>query len=157
MTILEGKTAIVTGSSRGIGRAIALRLAKDGARVVVCSRTAEDLDGVVREITASVRESRIACARFAGAECRGPHCGLRIEGVRPPRHRRQQCRSHTPWRVRQAYRRRLGRQFRPEILWSGAPDARRLASLCRRMPVPCCLFQGPVEGRRVRSSRQVAR
>ena len=33
--ILEGKTAIVTGSSRGIGRAIALRFAADGAKVTV--------------------------------------------------------------------------------------------------------------------------
>jgi len=52
MAILEGKTAIVTGSSRGIGRAIAQRLAKEGARVVVCARTAAALDDVVREIMA---------------------------------------------------------------------------------------------------------
>src|SRR5262245_58064990 len=51
MPVLQGKTAIVTGSSRGIGRAIAMRLAKDGARVVVCARTADALEQVVREIT----------------------------------------------------------------------------------------------------------
>src|SRR5262245_23599120 len=52
MSNLDGKVAIVTGSSRGIGRAIALRLARDGARVVVCARSEDALESVVREITA---------------------------------------------------------------------------------------------------------
>lgn len=47
---LEGKIAIVTGGSRGIGRAIALRLAQDGAALVLAARTAEDLSKVAAEI-----------------------------------------------------------------------------------------------------------
>jgi NAD(P)-dependent dehydrogenase (short-subunit alcohol dehydrogenase family) len=47
---LEGKVAIVTGASRGIGRAIALRLAQDGATLVLASRTAGDLENVASEI-----------------------------------------------------------------------------------------------------------
>jgi NAD(P)-dependent dehydrogenase (short-subunit alcohol dehydrogenase family) len=44
------KTAVVTGASRGIGRAIALRLARDGARVVLCARDRDALDEAIREI-----------------------------------------------------------------------------------------------------------
>lgn len=42
MATLEGKTLFVTGASRGIGLAIALRAAKDGANVVVAAKTTED-------------------------------------------------------------------------------------------------------------------
>jgi 3-oxoacyl-[acyl-carrier protein] reductase len=41
---LEGKTALVTGSSRGIGRAIALGLAREGCRVALSSRGGPDLE-----------------------------------------------------------------------------------------------------------------
>jgi NAD(P)-dependent dehydrogenase (short-subunit alcohol dehydrogenase family) len=47
---LHGKTAVITGSSRGIGKAIALRMAEHGARVVVSSRKIEACEAVVREI-----------------------------------------------------------------------------------------------------------
>jgi len=47
---LEGKVAIITGASRGIGRAIALRLAQDGATVVLAARTQATLDKVASEI-----------------------------------------------------------------------------------------------------------
>ncbi len=50
---LEGKIAIVTGASRGIGRAIALRLAEDGATLVLAARTAADLEKVAAKITAA--------------------------------------------------------------------------------------------------------
>lgn len=50
---LNGKTALVTGASRGIGRAIALRLAEDGANVaVIYAGCADKAEAVVNEITA---------------------------------------------------------------------------------------------------------
>ena len=41
---LKGKTALVTGASEGIGRAIAWRLAEEGVRVAICARTASKLE-----------------------------------------------------------------------------------------------------------------
>ena len=50
---LKGKTAIVTGSARGIGEGIALVLAREGANVVVNSRKAKECEGVVQKIVSS--------------------------------------------------------------------------------------------------------
>ena len=50
---LSDKVAIITGSSRGIGRAIALRMAQHGAKVVVTSRKAEACEKVAAEIRAA--------------------------------------------------------------------------------------------------------
>jgi NAD(P)-dependent dehydrogenase (short-subunit alcohol dehydrogenase family) len=49
---LTDKVALITGSSRGIGRAIALRMAEHGARVVISSRKMDACDAVAREINA---------------------------------------------------------------------------------------------------------
>ncbi len=51
--ILEGKAAVVTGSSRGIGRCVALALAAEGASVVVNGRTPEAVEAVVSELTST--------------------------------------------------------------------------------------------------------
>jgi meso-butanediol dehydrogenase/(S,S)-butanediol dehydrogenase/diacetyl reductase len=50
---LQGKTAIVTGGARGIGRAIALQLARDGASVLVTDLNEAGAKGVEKEITAA--------------------------------------------------------------------------------------------------------
>jgi NAD(P)-dependent dehydrogenase (short-subunit alcohol dehydrogenase family) len=55
---LTEKTAIITGSSRGIGRAIAERLAEHGARVVISSRKAGPCDEVAADINARYGEGR---------------------------------------------------------------------------------------------------
>ena len=47
---LQGKYALVTGGSRGIGKAIARELAREGADVVIASRTMSDLEQTAREI-----------------------------------------------------------------------------------------------------------
>ena len=57
MSQLENQVAVVTGASRGIGRAIALRFAQAGADVVVVSRTVENSEKTAAEIRALGRKA----------------------------------------------------------------------------------------------------
>jgi 3-oxoacyl-[acyl-carrier protein] reductase len=61
--IEEGRVAIVTGGTRGIGRAIALRLAAEGANVAVSYRSNDD---AAEETAEAVRAAGVACEVFKG-------------------------------------------------------------------------------------------
>jgi 3-oxoacyl-[acyl-carrier protein] reductase len=72
MSNLNGKTALVTGASRGIGRAIALALAKAGARVLVHYGNAEQAaDSVVEAIRSAGGSAEKVAADLRAAD--GPH------------------------------------------------------------------------------------
>jgi NAD(P)-dependent dehydrogenase (short-subunit alcohol dehydrogenase family) len=63
---LQDKIAIVTGASRGIGRAIAGLFAREGASVVICGRKQDSLDQVARELNDAFEGRIIAIACHVG-------------------------------------------------------------------------------------------
>jgi NAD(P)-dependent dehydrogenase (short-subunit alcohol dehydrogenase family) len=74
-TGLAGKTALVTGASRGIGRAIAFALAGEGANVVLSSRRQDSLDAVAAEIVAAYPKAKVlAKAAHVGEPAQATAC-----------------------------------------------------------------------------------
>jgi 3-oxoacyl-[acyl-carrier protein] reductase len=72
MTMLSGKTALVTGASRGIGRARALALAQAGAQVIVhYGRGAAEAEAVVKQIRDAGGQAQSVAADMAAPD--GPH------------------------------------------------------------------------------------
>lgn len=62
MGLLDGKTAVITGSTRGLGLAIAQSYAREGAAIVVASRSAKAVDATVEALQANgARAAGVAC------------------------------------------------------------------------------------------------
>ena len=72
--VLAGKVAVVTGASRGIGEAIALRYAQEGAKVIVSARTVEEGDHILEGSINSV----VKKIKAAGGEAHAVRCDLAI-------------------------------------------------------------------------------
>ena len=79
MGLLDGKVALVTGGSRGIGRAIALRLGQEGADVAVCARNVEAAGEVASEIVGLGRKCLVRACDVADAEQAGALIASTIE------------------------------------------------------------------------------
>src|SRR5579864_6348216 len=62
LMLLENKVALITGSGRGIGRAMALLFAKEGASVFLTSRTEKEIASVAKEIAAGGGRAEFATA-----------------------------------------------------------------------------------------------
>lgn len=71
MTSLSGQVAVVTGASQGIGRGIAVALARQGCRIAICARTADRLEqtaAIIRDMGGDVLSEVVDVSREADVE-----------------------------------------------------------------------------------------
>lgn len=66
--LLQGKNALITGAGRGIGRAVAIALAKEGVNVGLLARSEENLKAVAKEVEAEGVKAVIATADVSSYE-----------------------------------------------------------------------------------------
>jgi 3-oxoacyl-[acyl-carrier protein] reductase len=77
MSVLTGRVALVTGASRGIGRAVALELARRGSLVGIVARSGDDLDSLAEQISALGARVASSVADVAVAvECEAAHASI---------------------------------------------------------------------------------
>ena len=87
MATLRGKTLFITGASRGIGLAIALRAARDGANIAIAAKTAEPHPKLEGTIYTAAEQIEKAGGKALPLVCdiRDEDAGARRPSTRPPR------------------------------------------------------------------------
>ena len=83
MTVLKGRSILITGASRGLGRALCLRLASLGARIGMVARGEEDLKKVEEEIRASGGHAFAIAADVSDKNAIHPIAGIAAELLGP--------------------------------------------------------------------------
>ncbi len=125
---MKGKVAIVTGSSRGIGKAIATALAAEGSRVALCARSVETLEQTARSLTAMGAEVRAVPADLGGPDGPARLVGETIQAF-----------GRVDILVNNVGGARSAGPFldTPDGVWQGAVDLNLLAAArCSRLVVP---------------------